>query len=168
MLSDIEQTGALVDKEALKVQSNNLGQRISGLEAQAYKEAGKEFNLASTKDLREIFFDEMKLPVVKKTPGGQPSTDESVLQELATHYDLPKVLLEHRTLAKLKSTYTDALQDHINKDTKRVHTSFLLAATNTGRLASSDPNLQNIPIKSEDGKEIRLSLIHISEPTRPY
>ncbi len=159
VLSDMEQAGALVDKEALKVQSNNLGQRISGLEAQAYKEAGKEFNLASTKDLREIFFDEMKLPVVKKTPGGQPSTDESVLQELATHYDLPKVLLEHRTLAKLKSTYTDSLPNQISKKTGRVHTSFHQAVTSTGRLSSADPNLQNIPIKTDEGRLIRTAFI---------
>jgi DNA polymerase-1 len=114
VLSDMEQAGAIVDKDSLKIQSNNLGQRISGLEEQAYREAGKEFNLASTKDLRAIFFDEMELPVVKKTPGGQPSTDESVLQELANQYELPKILLEHRTLAKLKSTYTDSLPQQIS------------------------------------------------------
>ena len=102
VLSDVEQNGALVNADELKIQSNNLGQRINGLEEKAFKEAGKEFNLASTKDLRAIFFDEMDLPVIKKTPGGQPSTDESVLQDLARDYELPKILLEHRTLAKLK------------------------------------------------------------------
>jgi DNA polymerase-1 len=159
VLSDIEQAGALVNEESLKVQSNNLGQRISGLEEQAYQEAGKEFNLASTKDLRAIFFDEMELPVVKKTPGGQPSTDESVLQELASHYELPKILLEHRTLAKLKSTYTDSLPQQISKKTGRVHTSFHQAVTSTGRLSSADPNLQNIPIKTDEGRLIRTAFV---------
>jgi DNA polymerase-1 len=159
VLSDIEQAGALVNEESLKVQSNNLGQRISGLEEQAYREAGKEFNLASTKDLRAIFFDEMELPVVKKTPGGQPSTDESVLQELASHYELPKILLEHRTLAKLKSTYTDSLPQQISKKTGRVHTSFHQAVTSTGRLSSADPNLQNIPIKTDEGRLIRTAFV---------
>ena len=159
VLSDMEQAGTLVNEEALKVQSNNLGQRISGLEEQAYREAGKEFNLASTKDLRAIFFDEMELPVVKKTPGGQPSTDESVLQELANHYELPKILLEHRTLAKLKSTYTDSLPQQISKKTGRVHTSFHQAVTSTGRLSSADPNLQNIPIKTDEGRLIRTAFV---------
>ena len=159
VLSDMEQAGTLVDKDSLKIQSNNLGQRISGLEEQAYREAGKEFNLASTKDLRAIFFDEMELPVVKKTPGGQPSTDESVLQELANHYELPKILLEHRTLAKLKSTYTDSLPQQISPKTGRVHTSFHQAVTSTGRLSSADPNLQNIPIKTDEGRLIRTAFV---------
>ena len=159
VLSDMEQAGALVDKDSLKIQSNNLGQRISGLEEQAYREAGKEFNLASTKDLRAIFFDEMELPVVKKTPGGQPSTDESVLQELANQYELPKILLEHRTLAKLKSTYTDSLPQQISPKTGRVHTSFHQAVTSTGRLSSADPNLQNIPIKTDEGRLIRTAFV---------
>ena len=159
VLSDMEQAGALVDKDSLKIQSNNLGQRISGLEEQAYREAGKEFNLASTKDLRAIFFDEMELPVVKKTPGGQPSTDESVLQELANQYELPKILLEHRTLAKLKSTYTDSLPQQISAKTGRVHTSFHQAVTSTGRLSSADPNLQNIPIKTDEGRLIRTAFV---------
>ena len=159
VLSDMEQAGTLVDKDSLKIQSNNLGQRISGLEEQAYREAGKEFNLASTKDLRAIFFDEMELPVVKKTPGGQPSTDESVLQELANQYELPKILLEHRTLAKLKSTYTDSLPQQISPKTGRVHTSFHQAVTSTGRLSSADPNLQNIPIKTDEGRLIRTAFV---------
>ena len=159
VLSDMEQAGTLVDKDSLKIQSNNLGQRISGLEEQAYREAGKEFNLASTKDLRAIFFDEMELPVVKKTPGGQPSTDESVLQELANQYELPKILLEHRTLAKLKSTYTDSLPQQISAKTGRVHTSFHQAVTSTGRLSSADPNLQNIPIKTDEGRLIRTAFV---------
>jgi DNA polymerase-1 len=159
VLSEVEQNGALVDSEVLRIQSNNLGQRISGLEEQAFSTAGKEFNLASTKDLRQIFFDEMNLPILKKTPGGQPSTDESVLQDLAREYELPKILLEHRTLAKLKNTYTDSLPDQISPTTGRVHTSYHQAVTATGRLSSADPNLQNIPIKSEEGRMIRKAFI---------
>jgi DNA polymerase-1 len=159
VLSEVEQNGALVDSEVLRIQSNNLGQRINGLEEQAFGVAGKEFNLASTKDLRQIFFDEMNLPVIKKTPGGQPSTDESVLQDLAREYELPKILLEHRTLAKLKSTYTDSLPEQISTKTGRVHTSYHQAVTSTGRLSSADPNLQNIPIKSEEGRMIRNAFI---------
>ena len=159
VLSDVEQNGALVNADELKIQSNNLGQRISGLEEKAFKEAGKEFNLASTKDLRAIFFDEMDLPVIKKTPGGQPSTDESVLQDLSRDYELPKILLEHRTLAKLKSTYTDSLPEQISPVTGRVHTSYHQAVTTTGRLSSADPNLQNIPIKTEEGRMIRTAFV---------
>ncbi|MEC7891717.1 MAG: DNA polymerase, partial [Pseudomonadota bacterium] len=125
----------------------------------AFSEAGKEFNLASTKDLREIFFEEMNMPVMKKTPGGQPSTDESVLQDLARDYELPKILLEHRTLAKLKNTYTDSLPEQISPKTGRIHTSYLQAVTTTGRLSSADPNLQNIPIKTEEGRMIRNAFV---------
>ncbi|MDA9595364.1 DNA polymerase I, partial [SAR86 cluster bacterium] len=159
VLSEVEQNGALIDPEVLRIQSNNLGQRISGLEEKAFSEAGKEFNLASTKDLREIFFEEMNMPVMKKTPGGQPSTDESVLQDLARDYDLPKILLEHRTLAKLKNTYTDSLPEQISPTTGRIHTSYLQAVTTTGRLSSADPNLQNIPIKTEEGRMIRNAFV---------
>jgi len=159
VLSEVEQNGALIDSEVLRIQSNNLGQRISGLEEKAFSEAGKEFNLASTKDLREIFFEEMNMPVMKKTPGGQPSTDESVLQDLARDYELPKILLEHRTLAKLKNTYTDSLPEQISPKTGRIHTSYLQAVTTTGRLSSADPNLQNIPIKTEEGRMIRNAFV---------
>jgi len=159
VLSEVEQNGALIDSEVLRIQSNNLGQRISGLEEKAFSEAGKEFNLASTKDLREIFFEEMNMPVMKKTPGGQPSTDESVLQDLARDYELPKILLEHRTLAKLKNTYTDSLPEQISPQTGRIHTSYLQAVTTTGRLSSADPNLQNIPIKTEEGRMIRNAFV---------
>ena len=159
VLSEVEQNGALIDPEVLRIQSNNLGQRISGLEEKAFSEAGKEFNLASTKDLREIFFEEMNMPVMKKTPGGQPSTDESVLQDLARDYELPKILLEHRTLAKLKNTYTDSLPEQISPTTGRIHTSYLQAVTTTGRLSSADPNLQNIPIKTEEGRMIRNAFV---------
>ena len=159
VLSEVEQNGALIDPEVLRIQSNNLGQRISGLEEKAFSEAGKEFNLASTKDLREIFFEEMNMPVMKKTPGGQPSTDESVLQDLARDYELPKILLEHRTLAKLKNTYTDSLPEQISPKPGRIHTSYLQAVTTTGRLSSADPNLQNIPIKTEEGRMIRNAFV---------
>ena len=159
VLSEVEQNGALIDPEVLRIQSNNLGQRISGLEEKAFSEAGKEFNLASTKDLREIFFEEMNMPVMKKTPGGQPSTDESVLQDLARDYELPKILLEHRTLANLKHTYTDSLPEQISPKTGRIHTSYLQAVTTTGRLSSADPNLQNIPIKTEEGRMIRNAFV---------
>ena len=159
VLSEVEQNGALIDPDVLRIQSNNLGQRISGLEEKAFSEAGKEFNLASTKDLREIFFEEMNMPVMKKTPGGQPSTDESVLQDLARDYELPKILLEHRTLAKLKNTYTDSLPEQISPKTGRIHTSYLQAVTTTGRLSSADPNLQNIPIKTEEGRMIRNAFV---------
>ena len=116
---------------------------------------GYKFNLNSTKDLREIFFEKLSFPVIQKTPGGKPSTAENVLLQLSLDYELPKVLLEHRTLSKLKSTYTDKLPLQISKNTKRVHTSFHQAVTTTGRLSSSDPNLQNIPIRTEDGRRIR-------------
>jgi len=155
VLSDMEQAGTLVNSKVLQAQSKDLGKRLIKLEKEAYEIAGEEFNLGSTKQLREIFFDKLEYPVIKKTPGGQPSTDENVLQQLADDYELPKVLLEHRTLSKLKSTYTDKLPMQISENSGRVHTSFHQAITTTGRLSSSDPNLQNIPIRTEDGRRIR-------------
>jgi len=155
VLSDMEQAGTLVNSKVLEAQSKDLGKRLIKLEEEAYEIAGEEFNLGSTKQLREIFFDKLEYPVIKKTPGGQPSTDENVLQQLAEDYELPKVLLEHRTLSKLKSTYTDKLPLQISESSGRVHTSFHQAITTTGRLSSSDPNLQNIPIRTEDGRRIR-------------
>ena len=155
VLSDMEQAGTLVNSKVLQAQSKDLGKRLIKLEKEAYEIAGEEFNLGSTKQLREIFFDKLEYPVIKKTPGGQPSTDENVLQQLADDYELPKVLLEHRTLSKLKSTYTDKLPLQISENSGRVHTSFHQAITTTGRLSSSDPNLQNIPIRTEDGRRIR-------------
>ncbi|HJL95929.1 MAG TPA: DNA polymerase I [SAR86 cluster bacterium] len=155
VLSDMEQNGTLLNSKILKAQSKDFTKRIKKLEKLAYEIAGEEFNLGSTKQLREIFFDKLKYRVIKKTPGGQPSTDERVLQELAEEYELPKVLLEHRTLSKLKSTYTDKLPNQISASTGKVHTSFHQAVTTTGRLSSSDPNLQNIPIRTEDGRRIR-------------
>ena len=155
VLSDMEQAGTLVNSKVLQAQSKDLGKRLIKLEEKAYKIAGEEFNLGSTKQLREIFFVKLEYPIIKKTPGGQPSTDENVLQQLADDYELPKVLLEHRTLSKLKSTYTDKLPLQISENSGRVHTSFHQAITTTGRLSSSDPNLQNIPIRTEDGRRIR-------------
>ena len=155
VLSDMEQNGTLLNSKILASQSKDLESRIKKLEKLAYEIAGEEFNLGSTKQLREIFFEKLNYRVIKKTPGGQPSTDEKVLQELSEEYELPKVLLEHRTLSKLKSTYTDKLPGQISSNTGKVHTSFHQAVTTTGRLSSSDPNLQNIPIRTEDGRRIR-------------
>ena len=155
VLSEMEQNGAILNSKILDSQSKDLESRIGRLEKSAYEIAGEEFNLGSTKQLREIFFEKLKYRVIKKTPGGQPSTDEKVLAELAEEYELPKVLLEHRTLSKLKSTYTDKLPGQISSSTGKVHTSFHQAVTTTGRLSSSDPNLQNIPIRTEDGRRIR-------------
>ena len=155
VLSEMEQNGAILNSKILNAQSKDLENRIKKLEKSAYDLAGEEFNLGSTKQLREIFFDKLGYRVIKKTPGGQPSTDEKVLAELAEEYELPKVLLEHRTLSKLKSTYTDKLPGQISNSTGKVHTSFHQAVTTTGRLSSSDPNLQNIPIRTEDGRRIR-------------
>ena len=155
VLSEMERNGAILNAKVLNAQSKDLEERIIRLENKAYKLAGEEFNLGSTKQLREIFFDKLNYRVIKKTPGGQPSTDEKVLAELAEEYELPKVLLEHRTLSKLKSTYTDKLPNQISSLSGKVHTSFHQAVTTTGRLSSSDPNLQNIPIRTEDGRRIR-------------
>ena len=155
VLSDMEQNGTQLNSKILASQSKDLESRIKKLEKLAYEIAGEEFNLGSTKQLREIFFEKLNYRIIKKTPGGQPSTDEKVLQELAEEYELPKVLLEHRTLSKLKSTYTDKLPGQISSNTGKVHTSFHQAVTTTGRLSSSDPNLQNIPIRTEDGRRIR-------------
>ena len=155
VLSEMEQNGAVLNSKILNAQSKDLSNRIKKIEKKAYGLAGDEFNLGSTKQLREIFFDKLGYRVIKKTPGGQPSTDEKVLAELAEEYELPKILLEHRTLSKLKSTYTDKLPSQISISTGKVHTSFHQAVTTTGRLSSSDPNLQNIPIRTEDGRRIR-------------
>ena len=155
VLSEMEQNGAVLNSKILNAQSKDLSNRIKKIEKKAYVLAGDEFNLGSTKQLREIFFDKLGYRVIKKTPGGQPSTDEKVLAELAEEYELPKILLEHRTLSKLKSTYTDKLPSQISISTGKVHTSFHQAVTTTGRLSSSDPNLQNIPIRTEDGRRIR-------------
>ncbi|MFZ2266018.1 MAG: DNA polymerase I [Azonexus sp.] len=155
----MERTGILIDGAVLARQSHEIGQKIMGLEARAYELAGQPFNLASPKQLAEILFEKLGLPIKKKTPSGGPSTDEEVLSELALDYPLPKLLLEHRSLSKLKGTYTDKLPRMINPQTGRVHTHFSQASVVTGRLASSDPNLQNIPVRTEEGRKIRTAFI---------
>ena len=159
VLSRIERTGALVDDTLLFQQSQELAERLTELETQAWDLAGQQFNLASPKQLAEILFEKLQIPVLKKTAKGAPSTKEEVLQELALDYPLPKVLLEHRGLAKLKSTYTDKLPTMINAATKRIHTSYHQAGTATGRLSSSDPNLQNIPVRTPEGRRVRQAFI---------
>ncbi len=159
VLSRIERTGALVSRELLQQQSRELGERLQQLEAEAHDLAGEAFNLGSPKQLGEILFKRLELPVLRKTPTGAPSTAEEVLAELALDYPLPRVLLEYRGLSKLKSTYTDKLPELLNPRTGRIHTSYHQAVTATGRLSSSDPNLQNIPIRTEEGRRIRQAFI---------
>ncbi|EMH4105956.1 DNA polymerase I [Serratia marcescens] len=159
VLSHIERTGVLIDPAILSAHSQELAKRLAELEAQAHELAEEPFNLASTKQLQAILYEKQKLPVLKKTPGGAPSTNEEVLAELALDYPLPKVILEYRGLAKLKTTYTDKLPLMINPASGRVHTSYHQAVTATGRLSSSDPNLQNIPVRNEEGRRIRQAFI---------
>ncbi|MGA7748652.1 MAG: DNA polymerase I [Gallionella sp.] len=159
VLYTMERNGVLLDSALLKIQSRELGEKLIALETRAHEAAGQPFNLNSPKQIQEILFDKLGLPVVKKTPSGTPSTDEEVLQELALDYPLPKILLEYRGMAKLKSTYTDKLPMMVDKKTGRVHTSYSQAVAVTGRLASSDPNLQNIPIRSAEGRRIREAFI---------
>jgi DNA polymerase-1 len=159
VLSRIERTGVLVDADLLHQQSGELSSRMAELEQAAHDTAGEVFNLSSPKQLQAILFEKMDLPVIRKTPKGQPSTAEDVLQELAEDYDLPRLILEHRSLSKLKSTYTDKLPGQINPDTGRVHTSYHQAVASTGRLSSTDPNLQNIPIRTDEGRRIRQAFI---------
>ncbi|MFA0441059.1 DNA polymerase I [Vibrio sp. 10N.286.49.C2] len=159
VLSRIERTGVLIDDMLLGAQSQELALRLDELEKEAYEVAGQEFNLSSPKQLQAILFEKMALPVIKKTPSGAASTNEEVLQELALDYPLPKLILEYRGLAKLKSTYTDKLPKMINAETGRVHTSYHQAVTATGRLSSTDPNLQNIPIRNEEGRRIRQAFV---------
>ena len=159
VLSRMERRGVLLDVARLEQQSRAFAARLKELEEQAWLLAGEEFNLGSPKQLQAILFGKLGLPVLAKTPKGQPSTAESVLQELAAGYELPRIILEHRSLAKLKSTYTDKLPRQVNPRTGRVHTSYHQAVTATGRLSSSDPNLQNIPVRSEEGRRIRQAFI---------
>lgn len=159
VLANMEFHGVLIDAAKLKKQSLELAERIDTLQKTAYKLVGNEFNLGSPKQLKEILFDKMKLPIIKKTPTGAPSTDEEVMQELALEFELPQVIVEYRQLSKLKSTYADALPEQINPKTGRVHTSYNQAVTSTGRLSSNNPNLQNIPIRSEEGRKIRQAFI---------
>ena len=159
VLSKIERNGAFVGVDKLRAQSHEIAIRLAELESQACDLAGQPFNLASPKQLGEILFEKLELPVIKKTPKGAPSTAEDVLAELANDYELPAVLIEHRGLAKLKSTYTDKLPEMVDSRTGRVHTSYHQAVTATGRLSSSDPNLQNIPIRTQEGRRIRQAFI---------
>ncbi len=159
VLMRMERYGVLIDPDALKARSNVLAKRIDQLEIEARELAGKDFNLSSPKQLQEILFSKMQLPVVSKTPKGQPSTSEAVLQELAMTYPLPNIILEYRSLSKLKSTYTDSLPEQINPKTGRIHTSYNQAVTSTGRLSSTEPNLQNIPVRTEEGRKIRQAFI---------
>jgi DNA polymerase-1 len=159
VLYRMERTGVLVDRELLKTQSSELAARMLELQAQAHTEAGGVFNVDSPKQLQEILFGKLGIPVVRKTPTGQPSTAEDVLDELAATYPLPKLILEYRGVAKLKSTYTDKLPEQINQATGRIHTSYHQAVAATGRLSSTDPNLQNIPVRTQEGRRIRQAFI---------
>jgi len=159
VLARMEYHGVLIDAKQLQAQSTELGQTMHELRQQAHELAGQPFNLGSPKQLQEILFQQMGLPVVAKTPTGQPSTAENVLHELAIEHELPRVILDYRSLSKLKSTYTDTLPEQIHPCTGRVHTSYQQAVTSTGRLSSSDPNLQNIPVRSEQGRKIRKAFI---------
>jgi DNA polymerase-1 len=159
VLSRMEQRGTLISASTLRQHSQELAERMAELEAAAYEAAGETFNLGSPKQLQVIFYEKLGLPVLKKTPKGAPSTAEPVLQELAHSHELPRLLLEHRSLSKLKSTYTDTLSELIHRRTGRVHTSYHQAVTATGRLSSSEPNLQNIPIRSEQGRRIRQAFV---------
>jgi DNA polymerase I len=159
VLYRMERTGVLVDRELLRKQSSELAARMLELQAQAHAEAGGTFNVDSPKQLQEILFGKLGIPVVRKTPTGQPSTAEDVLEELAASYPLPKLILEYRGIAKLKSTYTDKLPEQIDEHTGRIHTSYHQAVAATGRLSSSDPNLQNIPIRTPEGRRIRQAFV---------
>ena len=159
VLSRVEQNGAKIDKKKLANHSKELSEKIDELSSAAFKIAGEEFNLDSPKQLLEILYEKLGLPVLKKTPKGQPSTNEDTLQRLSEEYELPKIILQYRTLAKLKSTYTDSLINIENPKTKRIHTSYQQAVTSTGRLSSTEPNLQNIPIKTAEGRRIREAFI---------
>ena len=159
VLSDMEQTGVAIDTAMLARQSTELAHRIVALEQEAHREAGQPFNLGSTKQIQEILYDKLRLPVLAKTPKGAPSTAEAVLQDLALDYPLPRLILEYRSLSKLKSTYTDRLPEQIDPRSGRVHTSYHQAVATTGRLSSSDPNLQNIPVRTEEGRRIRQAFI---------
>ncbi|MBN2689657.1 MAG: DNA polymerase I [Gammaproteobacteria bacterium] len=159
VLAKMEHRGVKIDQQKLQQQSKELAKKTDALQQEAYILAGEEFNLSSPKQLQEILFKKLKLPISKKTPKGQPSTAESVLQNLSLDYPLPKLILEFRSLSKLKSTYTDSLPKQINRKTLRVHTSYNQAVTATGRLSSTNPNLQNIPVRTEEGRKIRQAFV---------
>ncbi len=159
VLQHIERNGIRLDKKVLAKQSTDIGKKLDELQAEIYDIAGEEFNIGSPKQLQSIFFEKLNLPVIKKTPTGQPSTAEPVLQELAEEYELPRLILDQRSLAKLKSTYTDKLPLEVNNETGRIHSSFQQAVAATGRLSSTDPNLQNIPIRTEEGRKVRKAFV---------
>ena len=159
VLSTIERNGVMVDADLLKIQSNEIEEKIASIEKIAHEDAGQEFNLGSSKQIGELLYEVKGMPVIRKTPKGQPSTAEDVLEQLAADYPLPKLILEYRSLSKLKSTYTDKLPQQINAKTGRVHTSYHQAVASTGRLSSSDPNLQNIPIRTHEGRRIREAFV---------
>jgi DNA polymerase-1 len=159
VLARMEQTGVLIDTDKLRMQSQELGRRMLEFQQRAFELAGRHFSLDSPKQLQQLLYDELKLPVAFKTPSGQPSTNEEALEALAGQHDLPRLVLDYRTLAKLRSTYTDKLAEHVNPRTGRVHTSYHQAVAATGRLSSNDPNLQNIPIRTEEGRRIRQAFI---------
>jgi DNA polymerase-1 len=159
ILLEMEETGVLIDRQMLGKQSGELAAKMFELERQAHELAGGPFNLGSPKQLQQILFEKLELPVIRKTPKGQPSTAEDVLVELADDYDLPRVIIDYRSVSKLKSTYTDKLPLQIAASTGRVHTSYHQAVTATGRLSSTDPNLQNIPIRTPEGRRIRQAFI---------
>ena len=159
VLSRVEQNGAKIDKKKLGNHSKELGEKILELSKQAFQIAEEEFNLDSPKQLLEILYEKQGLPILRKTPKGQPSTNEETLQRLSEEYELPRIILQYRTLAKLKSTYTDSLINIENPKTKRIHTSYQQAVTSTGRLSSTEPNLQNIPIKTAEGRRIREAFV---------
>jgi DNA polymerase-1 len=165
ILFEIERFGVLVDTLSLDEQTKDLSERIQIIEKEAFEDAGSNFNLSSPKQLQEILFNQKKLPILKKTPGGQPSTNEEVLQQLALDHPLPALILKHRTLNKLKTTYTEKLPRMVDPQTGRIHTNYAQAVANTGRLASNDPNLQNIPIKTEEGRRVREAFIGPSDTT---
>jgi DNA polymerase-1 len=159
VLARMERTGTLIDADRLRAQSEEIRKKLDSLASQAFEQADEEFNLASPKQLGQILFDKLGMPIKKKTATGQPSTAEDVLQELARDYPLPALVLEYRSLSKLQSTYTDRLPEQVNPDTGRVHTSYHQAVTSTGRLSSSDPNLQNIPVRTDEGRRIRQAFV---------
>jgi DNA polymerase-1 len=159
VLYRMERTGVLIDARQLEAMSHELGQKMLDLEAKAHKEAGQPFNLGSPKQIAEIFFEKKGIPVVRKTPSGAPSTDEEVLEKLALDHPLARMLLDHREISKLKSTYTDKLPRMVNPQTGRVHTTYGQAVAVTGRLSSNDPNLQNIPVRTNEGRRIREAFV---------
>jgi DNA polymerase-1 len=159
VLARMEQTGVLIDVDKLRIQSGELAKRMLELQQHAFELAGRHFSLDSPKQLAQLLYEELKLPVLQKTPTGQPSTNEEALEALADQHELPRLVLDYRTLAKLRSTYTDKLSEHINPRTGRVHTSYHQAVAATGRLSSNDPNLQNIPIRTEEGRRIRQAFV---------